>query len=313
MTIYGDRWLPDETSFADDMETFWGSSYVDSEVGALSAVLMHRPGPELDLITPTTFHEWLYDAPINPSRFRDQVDGLIQCYRDQGVTVHFVEGQRVDKPNALYVRDLYTMTPEGAIMARPATRQRRGEERAVAETLLRLGVPIIKTVNGHGLFEGSNVMWLDRETCLLGTSSRTNALGAAQVEEELRNMGVTHVIRVPVPYGQIHIDGFISMVDYHEAVISPWLISWDLRQTLQDLGFRLIEANNLDEVARLGTNFVALKPRQVIMPEGFPDSRALLEKHHVEVLALPFDEVLRGGGAVHCMTGFIRRDPLPSR
>lgn len=313
MQVVGDRWLPDETPFGLDQERYWGSGYCDSEVGELKAVLMHRPGPELEMITATSYSEWLFDAPIDYGRFRDQVDGLITTYQAHGVTVHLVQGQRTDRPNALYVRDLYTMTPEGAILARPATLQRRGEEKAVAQTLLSLGVPIIKTVNGRGLYEGSNVMWLDRYTCLLGTSSRTNQAGADQVEEELRNLGVTTVLRVPVPYGQIHVDGFISFIDYHTAIVSPWLISWDLRRELLDRGYTLIDANDLDEVGRLGTNFVALRPRQVIMPEGFPHSQALLEHHQVEVIAIPFDEVLRGGGAVHCMTGFIRREPIAER
>jgi N-dimethylarginine dimethylaminohydrolase len=310
MYVYGDRWLPDETPFAVDQERIWGNGYCDSEVGVLKAVLMHLPGPELELITPESYHSWLFDAPIDHGRFRDQVQGLIATYEQYGVTVYLVENQRDDKPNALYVRDLYTMTPEGAIIARPATRQRRGEEKAVAQTLLSIGVPIIKTVNGQGLYEGSNVMWLDRETCLLGTSSRTNRAGADQVEEELRNMGVKQVIRVAVPYGQIHVDGFISLIDYHTAIVSPWLITWDLRRQLLEAGYTLIDANDLDEVGRLGTNFVALRPRQVIMPEGFIHSQALLEQHQVEVITIPFDEVLRGGGAVHCMTGFVRREPL---
>lgn len=152
-------------------------------------------------------------------------------------------------------------------------------------------------------------MWLDRETCLLGTSSRTNIAGANQVEEELRNMGVKSVIRMAVPYGQIHVDGFISFIGYHTALVSPWLITWDLRRELLD-GYTLIDATDLDEVGRLGTNFVALRPRQVVMPEGFPSSQALLEEHGMEVIAIPFDEVLRGGGAIHCRTGFIRREPI---
>ena len=310
MHVVGDRWLPDERPFADDRRDVWGDFYCDSEVGRLRSVLMHRPGPELDLVTPSTYHDWLFDAPIDPGRFRDQFDALVALYQEQGVTVHLVHGQRPDRPNAVYMRDLYTMTPEGAILARPATAQRRGEERAVAENLIRLGVPILQTVHGHGLYEGSNVMWLDRRTCLLGTSSRTNPEGARQVEEELRTLGVEHVFRVACPYGQIHVDGFVSVVDYHVLLIAPWLITWDLRRQLLDLDFTLIEASNLDEVGRLGINFVALGPRRVVMPQGFPESRALLEHHGVEVLPIAFDEVLRGGGAVHCMTGFIRRDPL---
>ena len=310
MYVQGDRWMPLENAFSEDMREVWGNWYCDSEVGRIRAVLMHRPGPELELVTPQTYQDLLFDAPVDYGRFRAQFDALVDTYRALGVAVEFVKGQRTDRPNAVYVRDLYTMTPEGAILARPATAQRRGEERAIAQTLTGLGVPVLKTVNGVGTFEGSNVMWLDRQTCLLGTSSRTNAAGADQVERELRGLGVEHVIRVAVPYGQIHVDGFISMLDRRMAVISPWLITWDLRRRLLDMGFTLLEATNLDEVGRLGTNFVCLEPRKVLMPTGFPESRALLEQHGVEVVPVEVDEILRGGGAVHCMTGFLSRDPV---
>ncbi len=302
--------MPAETPFAEDMPEVWGEFYCDSEVGRLRAVLMHRPGRELESVTEATYQDLLFDAPIDHARFRDQFDALVETYSSLDVEVQLVQGQREDRPNAVYVRDLYTMTPEGAILARPATLQRRGEERAVARSLLALGVPILKTVNGRGTFEGSNVMWLDRTTCLLGTSSRTNAAGADQVERELRGLGVEEVMRVAVPYGQIHIDGFLSMVDRRCAVISPWLITWDLRRWLLDRGFELIVMEHLDEVGRLGTNFVCVAPRRVVTAAGFPRTKALLEGHGVEAIEVEVDEILRGGGSVHCMTGFLRRDPV---
>ncbi len=310
MRVQGDRWLPDPASFEDDRARLWGDFYVDSEVGRLRSVLMHRPGPELDLVAGGGYEEHLYDAPVDPVRFRRQFDGLCETYRRLGVEVRFVEGQLEDRPNAVYMRDLYTMTPEGAILARPATRQRRGEERAVAATLARLGVPILKTVNGLGTFEGSNVVWLDRRTCLLGTSSRTNEAGALQVERELKGLGVEEVLRVSVPYGQIHVDGFISPVDLRRVVVAPWLLTWDLRRQLIARGFELIVAENLEEVGRLGTNFVAVAPGEVVMAEGFPETLALLRSHGVEVHLVPMDEILRGGGSLHCCTGFLRRDPI---
>ncbi len=310
MRVQGDRWLPDDATFTEDKERLWGDFYVDSEVGWLRSVLMHRPGRELELVSGQGYQDHLYDAPIDPGRFRRQLDGLCDTYASLGIAVHFVEAQLEDRPNAVYMRDLYTMTPEGAILARPATRQRRGEERAVARSLAGLGVPVLKTVNGDGIYEGSNVVWLDRRTCLLGTSSRTNQAGAEQVERELRGLGVDDILRVAVPYGQIHVDGFISPFDRRRIVVAPWLLTWDLRQQLIDRGFELIVQENLAEVGRLGTNFVTVAPGEVVMAEGFPETLALLRRHGVEVHLVAMDEILRGGGSVHCCTGFLRRDPV---
>lgn len=132
-----------ETSFEEDMKEYWGDWGVCSEVDTLKDVLMRRPGPEIDNF------DWpaaRFKCAIDPERFRAQHDALAQVYRDHGVRVHYVEEQRTDKPNALFMRDLCFMTPEGAIVTRPAMEARRGEEKAVAKALANLGVPIVRTI-----------------------------------------------------------------------------------------------------------------------------------------------------------------------
>ena len=48
----------------------------------------------------------------------------------------------------MFVADLMFMTPEGAILGRPASTVRAGEERLVARRLAELGVPILRVVRG---------------------------------------------------------------------------------------------------------------------------------------------------------------------
>ena len=81
-----------------------------------------------------------FKAPIDAKRFRAQHDALADIYRDHGVRVHYIEEQRSDRPNALFCRDLVFMTPEGAIVTRPAMEARRGEERFAAKKLADLSL-----------------------------------------------------------------------------------------------------------------------------------------------------------------------------
>ena len=310
MQVQGDRWFMDLKSFSDDLPDLWGPWGCDSEVGTLRAVLMHRPGRELAAIDASNYDRFLFKAPVNVPQLLEQFDALIDIYRDHGVDVQFVQGQREDRPNALYVRDLYVMTPQGAILARPAVATRRGEERAVAATLASLGVPILKTVNGSGTFEGANVMWLNSKVALLGTSVRTNREGAQQVERELYTAGAERVIHVHIAFGRIHFDGYISQVDRCTVAVCPYLIDFDTVEELKECGLTVIEAPNLQEVAQLGLNMVALRPGLVVMPDGFPDTAKALEQAGIETVRVKIDEILKGGGAVHCMTGFLRRDPI---
>src|SRR5665647_3684029 len=103
---------------------------------------------------------------------RNQHDALANFYREQGIIVYYVEEQRKDKPNAIFVRDQVLMTPEGAIVCRPAMSVRRGEEVLVAKRLSELNIPIVRTINGDAYFEGANVMWVDRKTAILAGGSR---------------------------------------------------------------------------------------------------------------------------------------------
>ncbi|UCZ52775.1 amidinotransferase [Bacillus shivajii] len=309
--VQGERWFPSEQTFSDEIKELWGDWYCDSEVGKLRAVLMHRPGQEIEGITEDNFEKYRFRAPINPSRARQQQDALADVYRAHGVDVYYVNDQRTDRPNAMFMRDLMFMTPEGAIVCRPAIPSRRGEEKAVAKTLASLGVPIIKTINGDGYFEGASAMWVDRDTVIIGTGSRTNESGANQVEAELRNIGVKNIIRTQIPYGSIHLDGYMNMADKNKLVVFPWHVTYDCAKQLLDLGIELIELTNIDELKQgMGMNFVALEPGKVVSPTGCPETKSLLESHGIEVIEVELDEIMNGWGAVHCMTGFLKRDPI---
>ncbi|MBX6721871.1 MAG: amidinotransferase, partial [Dactylosporangium sp.] len=168
----GDKWSERTTSMRDDMPLWWGDWGSSSECGTLRAVLLRRPGPELDAIE--DFDAMQMRSDLNPALAREQHDALAAAYREHGVAVHLVENGRLDKPNSFFIRDLMLMTPEGAIITRPASTVRAGEERYVAEALGCLGVPILMTVHGSGTFEGADVSWVDKDLCFLAEGLRTN-------------------------------------------------------------------------------------------------------------------------------------------
>ncbi|HEU5432134.1 MAG TPA: arginine deiminase-related protein, partial [Thermomicrobiales bacterium] len=191
-TAYGGgAWTPRAGSMRDEMRETWGDWGVASECGRLRAVLLRRPGPELDAIV--DFDAVQMRADLDPERARSQHDALVEAYRQFDVAVYLVERGRLDKPNSYFIRDLMLMTPEGAIVTRPASRVRAGEERLVAEALATAGVPILMTVHGEGTFEGADVCWIDRDLCFLAEGLRTNEAGADQVERMLREIGVREV------------------------------------------------------------------------------------------------------------------------
>ena len=60
---------------------------VDSEVGQLKTVLMHRPGVEVERITPRHSDRLLFGSLPWVSKARQEHDVLSQVLRDQGVQV----------------------------------------------------------------------------------------------------------------------------------------------------------------------------------------------------------------------------------
>jgi N-dimethylarginine dimethylaminohydrolase len=303
------EWLALETSIAEDFSEYWGGDWgCDSEVGKLRAVLLRRPGKEIEGIADPEEFRWLdvMDAEIA----REQHDALAELYRSQGVEVHYVENMREDRPNAIFMRDNVLMTPQGAIVGRQAMTCRRGEERYAAEALALLGVPIVKTISGRGIFETACCLWVDAGTVIIGTGNRANKEGAQQVEQILGSMGVEHFLALQIPYGYAHIDSIISFVDKKTAVFDPARLPWDVWTALKKRGFKLLEAPSPHETQELALNFVTLTRGSVVMAAGYPVTKKFLEDHHIQVIEVEITELRKGWGSLHCMTAILRRDPI---
>lgn len=303
--IPGERWFPKETSFEEDMDQYWGDWGVSSEVEKLQAVLMRRPGREIEDFDAAKVR--FSEEPIDIELMRRQHDAVVKIYKDFGVEVYYVEEQREDRPNAVFCRDLMFMTPEGAILTRPGMAARRGEERYIAQTLAKLGVPILRTITGDGMFEGANGMWVDRHTCVVSTGSRCNRSGYEQVKYELERMGVD-VWHMQQPYSNIHIDGLMNPASEDKILVHASQVPYDILDMLKKKGYEILEAPSRTEVREtFGCNFVALEPGHIVMPEGNPRTQELLEKKGIKVQTVDISEIMKGKGALHCITAYLKR------
>lgn len=303
--IAGERWFPKETTFENDLPEYWGDWGVSSEVEKLKAVLLRRPGKEVEHFDAAEYR--FSEEPIDVELMRRQHDTVADIYRKHGVSVYYVEEQREDRPNAIFCRDLVLMTPEGAILTRPGMAARRGEERYIAKALVDLGVPIIRTINGDGIFEGANAMWVDRHTCVLSTGSRCNRSGFEQVKYELERMGVT-VYHMQQPYSNIHIDGLMNPVSNDMVLVHASQVPYDILDMMKKKGYQILEAPSRTEVREtFACNFVALEPGVILMAEGNPRTQALLESNGVTVLTVDISEIMKGKGALHCITAYLKR------
>ncbi len=303
------EWLALETSMKDELAEYWGGDWgCDSEVGTLKAVLLRRPGKEIEKVKDPQECRWL--DVMDAEKARREHDSLAELYRSQGVKVHYVEKMRDDRPNALFMRDSVLMTPQGAIVGRQAMACRRGEERYAAEALALLGVPIVRTISGEGIFETACCLWVDAGTVIIGTGNRANKEGAQQVEQVLRSLDVEHFLYLQIPHGYAHIDSIITFIAEKTAVVDPARLPRNVGTGLEKRGFDLLEAPSPQETRELALNFVALAPGSIMMASGFPETRKFLEDHGIKVSLIDITELRKGWGSLHCLTAVLKREPI---
>lgn len=302
----GEGWSPRKQSMAEEIGAVWGACGASSEWSRLKAVLLYRPGEALAVATSP--NEALMLAPIDWKLAQVQHDGIAQAYRDAGVKVHYVDGGKRPFPNQMFCADLMFMTPEGVILARPASTVRAGEERFVAQKLAELGIPILRSVRGSGTFEGADAIWLDSQTVILGRGLRTNDEGAAQVSSTLNEMGID-VIQVDLPFGTMHLMGMLRIVDHDLALARPQRLAHRAVEALKVRGFQVaFVPDSWETTNNKAFNLVTLGPREILMVDGNPNTQAYYERLGITCHAVPADELGKAAGAIGCLTGVLERE-----
>ncbi len=298
----------------------WGAEWgAHDEVGPLRQVLVRAPRDEFARVNPECWDEraqamvdpaggWYWESRDAPDLdlVRSQHAGLVAALEAEGVDVVEVPGPsapHLSRP--LYTRDPLCTVPGGAIIGRMAPAMRRGEERMVAQAVASLGMPILRTIHGTGLLEGGSFVKLTPRLAAYGTSFRCNEEGARQLREVLDVLGIELLV-LPMAGWSIHIDGHIGMVDVDKALVdAAGLPYWFLDRLAQE-GIEAIPCPPGEEWA---INSVALRPGRVLMCDAYPRSREALERRGVEVVAIPYEEIQKGGGGVHCSTMELVREP----
>lgn len=301
----GTGWSPRSAAHRDEIGSVWSACGVQSESAPLRAVLLHAPGPEIEASSDPASVQWL--AAADPALARAQHEALAAAYRAAGVAVHLVAPPGVPPINLLFVADLVFMTPEGAIVGRTASTVRAGEERLAARALADLGIPILHTVRGSGVFEGADAAWLDPRTVIVATGLRTSDEGARQVEAVLREQGVD-VRRTTLPAGTMHLMGQLRYADRDLALAWSQRLDASTPPILREHGYTVLSIPSEEEaMGGAALNLVTLGPRSVIMAAGNPLTQSFLEGAGISCTAVDVSELIKGAGGIACMTGVLER------
>jgi N-dimethylarginine dimethylaminohydrolase len=297
-----------------DWDADWGC---DDDVSPLRTLLVRRPGDEWNAVRGECWDEgsrslvdperkWFWESRTLPdvARMQTEHDGLAAALRTEGVDV--VDGGPMPPRlmNAVYVRDPMCVVRGGAVIGRMGPLMRRGEERYATQAVAALGMPILRTIHGTGMLEGGTVIKLTPRVYAFGTSIRCNPEGARQLAEVLGPLGV-ELITVPLVGWSIHLDGHLSMVDRDKALCDVRRLPYWFLERLRELGIELIEVPAGEDWA---INGLVVRPGRLLLSEGHPRTVELLARRGVEVVEVPYGEIQRGGGGIHCTTMELRRD-----
>ena len=305
-----------------ELERYWGREWgCDNDVGQIRTVLMHRPGAEFNIIDPSKRIEsigsygdveagWYFQSATLPdlADMQAQHDALTAALRSEGVEVIELQGVDGHRFKSCYTRDSSFSIKGGSIVTRLAPRMRRGEELPVTRTLANLGMPVLRTICGTGLFEGGSFAWLNSKNAVVGRSIRCNDEGIEQIAEVLKHQGVElHV--VDMNGYSIHIDGSFLMVDVDLALVQVSGLSYVFLEKLKQLGIRTVEITPDDNSWIV--NGLAVRPGRVLVPPGASDStREALHQAGVELVEVGYDKMHHNGGGIHCSTCPLVRDSV---
>ena len=182
---------------------------------------------------------------------------------------------------------------------------RRGEELSVTRAVAALGVPILRTITGTGLLEGGSFAKLTPQVAVFVYVDPLQRSRCITARRDAAWLGIELIV-VPVSGFSIHLDGHFAMVDVDKALVDPTGLPHWFLDKLSALGIEPIWCHPEEGWA---INSLAVRPGRILMCEGYPRTAERLERRGVEVVTLPFGEIQKNGGGIHCSTMELRRDP----
>jgi N-dimethylarginine dimethylaminohydrolase len=243
-----------------------------------------------------------------------EFSAAIAAFEALGIKVTLIDPTPLDSDpwhryNMMYCRDLFFMTPHGAIIASMANDVRVKEPRYAAHSLKTLGIPLLHTVSGEGRFEGADALWLNDKLVVVGVGNRTNCEGYEQIRVVLGQQGVECVALPSTQATTQHLLGSVQIVDRDLALVRHGIISTDVINFLEEQGFAVVKIPENREVRiRQAMNIVTVVPRTIFMSAGCPETKLLYQEAGLKIAAeLELTQLINGAGGLACATGILAR------
>lgn len=206
---------------------------------------------------------------------------------EMGVRVHALPAE-ADLPDCVFVEDPAVVVDELAVMTTMGIASRRGEVKSLARVLS--GFRGLEFLRAPASLEGGDVMRVGR-TLYAGLSRRTNEEGQRQLAEILSPYD--YDVRPVRVTGCLHLKTGCSYLGRGVVLInSEWVDASQLKD------FELLEVPSAEPWA---ANALVIG-ETVLLPEGFPQTQALIEGRGFRVETLDVSELMKAEAGLTCMS-----------
>ncbi len=272
----------------------------------LKRVIMRAPGPALAKADPA---EWHYGPQFNPERAQKQHAQLAEIVANSGAEIHWLPSEDDGLSDAMFVQDTSFVTRAGAVVLNMGKALRKAEPALHLDAYAALGVPVIGQLTGDQQIESGDLVWIDPVTLAVGRGARSNQQGIEALRAILTPHGI-QLVAYDLPYWTgpaacLHLMSLISPLAPKMALIHAPLLPYAMWQELTKRGWTLLHAPEDEFTASngLSLNVLMLSPKDVVMVDGFPRTRALMEAHGCRVQVFEGDALcIACEGGPTCLT-----------
>jgi N-dimethylarginine dimethylaminohydrolase len=208
--------------------------------------------------------------------------------------------------DAVYTHDASLATDFGVILMRLGKANRLKEASRHRDFCQGLGIPVFGEITSPGTTEAGDIVWLDKETLLVGHGYRTNAQGIAHLRALFAPESV-EVISAPLPHGAgptacLHLMSLISLLDEETAIVDLSWLAVETVELLRARGYRFVEIDT-SERETLACNVLSLGRKRLLALEENKKTNDNLRAAGFDVRTFPGSELcINGSGGPTCLT-----------
>ena len=246
-----------------------------------------------------------FDAP-DYNESLNEYEAFIDILKFHDIELYFLDKNNTNTIDSIYAHDPFIISNDGAIICNMGKKNRISEIENVKIFLKNNEIPILGEISAPGKLEGGDIVWIDKYNIAIGIGYRSNIEGAKQLGEILSGC-VKNIIPVPLPHWNgpndcLHLMSNLSPIDSNLFLVFSKLLPVQFIQYLKENKIELIEVP-FNEYETMACNVLAIAPREVIMLEGNPITKKLLENENVIVHTYKGSEIsLKGAGGPTCLT-----------